>query len=242
MKSTARWIAVLAFAVSTTATADTVDISWASPVIQPNPGDGINWQIIAPAHSGGANAGRFVGQVTAFTGSLTSGSFVDSQANLLAYCYDLLQTLHSGTYHTVNYSIGSATLNWLGAVNYVLNGNSNTWADSSAWLHPTNRNVAAAIQVGIWDSLYDGDFVLNAGNFRASSLEAATLAAYNSFVAILNTANDLPGNLAMVFVDDDNQDVITGRRPGEHQLPEPGSLLLLGIAAAVAGWSLRRKR
>lgn len=242
MKSTARWIAVLAFAVSTSAAADTVTVSWASPVIQPNPADGISWQIIAPAHSGNTNAGRFVGHVTAFTGSLTSGSFVDSQANLLAYCYDLLQTLHSGTYTAVQYSVNAATLDWLGAVNYVLNGNSNTWGDSYAWLHPGDRNVAAAIQVGIWDSLYDGDFVLTTGNFRASSLEVATQTAYTAFFNALNTANDLPANLAMAFVGNDNQDVITGRRPGGEQLPEPGSLLLLGIAAAVAGWSLRRKR
>ena len=76
-------------------------------------------------------------------------------------CHDLRQGLHGGTY-TVNYSVDARTLDFLGAVNYVLNGNSNTWADINAWLHPSNGNIGAAIQVGIWKSLYEtsGDLVV----------------------------------------------------------------------------------
>ena len=129
-------------------------------------------------------------------------------------------------------------------LNYVLSGNSNTWLDSYAWLHSSDRNVTAAIQAGIWESVYDtSGFDLASGNFTLTGLEAASASAYASFKAAVDNAsvNDLPASLAMAFVNGDNQDVITGRRP-RQQVPEPGSLLLLGLGAAMAGWSLRRKR
>lgn len=243
MRTTELWAGVAAFALSTSAFATTVTVSWHSPLITPSPIDSVSWSGTSAAGSGSANAGRFNGTVTAFTAPLQAGDFVDSTSNFLAYCYDLLQTLHNGTY-TVG-SVNANTLNFLGAVDYVLNGNSNTWADINAWLHPSNGNIGAAIQVGIWKSLYEttGTWNLTTGDIHFSGLDAATAAEYALFRAAAEngSVNDLSSANAMALVSQDNQDVITGRRP-RQQVPEPGSLLLLGLGAALAGWTARRKR
>src|SRR5512138_2278925 len=117
------WLGAAALALCTSAAvADTVTIHWASPVISPGPSDAISWSGSSIAGSGSAGSGRFHGTVTSFTGDLIPSDFVDSTGNLYAYCYDLLQFLHNGTY-TVDYTIAPRTLDFLGAVNYVLNGN-----------------------------------------------------------------------------------------------------------------------
>lgn len=45
--------------------------------------------------------------------------------------------------------------------------------DPFAWLHPVNGYQGAAIQLGIWESLYDtaGTWKLGDGDFKASGLE-----------------------------------------------------------------------
>ena len=233
-----------ALALCTTSLADTVTIHWASSVINPGPSDAISWSGSSIAGSGSAGSGRFHGQVTSFTGSLVANDFVDSTGDLYAYCYDLLQYLHSGTY-TVDYTIAPRTLDFLGAVNYVLNGNTNTWADPYAWLHPKNAATGAAVQAGIWESLYDtSGFDLASGAFRLSHLEPAAATQYALFkTAVANAAvHDLPATFAMRFVSGDNQDVITARDPPPPHVPEPGSVALLGIAIAVAGWQVGRRR
>ena len=52
---------------------------------------------------------------------------------------------------------------------------------------------------------------------------------------------DLDARLVMVLESRGTQDVITGRRP-QLDVPERGSLALLGLGAAVAGLARRRKR
>jgi hypothetical protein len=243
MKVNAIWAALVAATVSTSALADTVTVNWSSPIIAPTPADTVSWAGTSAAGSDSAPAGRFHGSITSFSGAITAGQFVDSQSSLLAYCYDLLQFVSDGPY-TINYAVPGRTLEWLGAVNYVLNGNSNTWVDAYAWLHPADSNIAAAIQIGIWESLYDpSGWSLTAGEITFSGLAGATSTAYASFQTAVENAsvNDLPSGLAMLFVSDGNQDVITGRRP-DRQLPEPGSLALLGLGAALGAWSRRRRR
>ncbi len=245
IKSTRLWLTAAALAISSSALADTVTVNWANPVISPGPSDAISWSGSSAAGSGSAGSGRFHGSVTAFTGTLVAADFVDSTSDLYAYCYDLLQYLHSGTY-TVDYTIAPRTLDFLGAVNYVLNGNSNTWVDPYAWLHPANAAVGAAVQAGIWESLYDtSGFELASGNFRLSHLEAGAVAQYALFkTAVADPGvNDLPSSLVMRFVSGDNQDVITARDPPpppRRDVPEPGTLLLTGLGVALAGWRARR--
>jgi hypothetical protein len=227
-----KWIRTLfaatALVAAAAAPAATVTVGgWST-----DPGDGINFSY--PGGGGSATAGRFVGNVTSFTG-LDAAEFVDGTSQLFAYCYDLGEYLGSNTYFVAP-GAAAKTLDFLGAVNALLGG------DAFAWLHVTDRNVAAAIQLGIWDSLYDGDFNLATGAFSATGIDSATQSAFDAFIANLGAA-DLSASLVMVLLAEggsNGQDVITGRRQSTS-VPEPGSLALLGLAALAATITRRRR-
>ena len=194
-------LATAAFAATlvlcSTARADTITLQYDNPVWTP-----LSYDAIAFSTNGGASfvnapATRHQSTVLGFTGALNGLSFVDNVNDLYLYCYDLFQYINHG--QTVTYTVDYAglttrTLDYLGAVDYVLNGNTNSWSDPYAWLRPaavtiggqpvTATNVAAAIQLGVWESLYetDGGWDLASGQFRATYLDAGTTAAYNAFV------------------------------------------------------------
>jgi hypothetical protein len=233
MKSTATWVAAGLLVLSTSALADTVTVKWDSPVFNPLGSVAVTYSIDSGATTHGTSAGRFQGTVTAFTGALTSGDFVNSTSDFFAYCTELTQTLGPG--QTIVYTRTAAAarvLDWIGAVNSVLGGG------NYAWLHPASAAIAAAVQLGIWEAIYDSSatWSLTAGTFRASTSNATTNTEYALFRAAVENPStpDLPQALALNLVNGDSQNVIGG-------LPEPGSLMLLGLGAALAGWTLRRK-
>jgi len=249
MKTWSKICTVAGLAFSTIAAADTVTLQWDSPVfnpfVAPNP---INVSTDGGTTSQSVRAGRFQGSALGVTGSIATSELLDGPDDLWTYCYDLFQFIQNGetvTYN-VNYSGPMArTLDFLGAVDYVLSGNSNSWSDPFAWLHPANRSIAAAIQIGIWESLYDtSGWSLDTGLFQASGLEADTLTQYTLFQNAVNSAsvNDLPAALAFTVESQTNQDQITGRVVPQQDLPEPGSLALIALAGMLAAVTRRRWR
>lgn len=244
----------IGFVVSTSVWADTITIRYDNPVWAPLGYDSISISTDGGLHSRTVPASRQQATVVppGLVGSvLTEEQLVDDLDDLFAYCYDLAQYIHHG--QTLTYEIDETrptarTRDFLGAVNYVLNGSS-PGGDEYAWLHPTGVNatsMAAAIQIGIWESLYDASgWSLTAGTFRASGLDAGTLAQWTAFrTAVLDAAvPDLPLGSVMALTSPLYQDQIVGRREivELHKVDEPGSLALAAMAA-VAAMALRRRQ
>ena len=176
-------------------------------------------------------AGRFQGKVLDYSG-VDASIFVAGLDDLYMYCYDVYDNIKGGW--TVNYNInlGGATertREFLGAVNSVLNASGS--AHPYAWLYPANGAEAAAIQLGIWESLYDnGDWNIASGNFSATGLESATTTALTGFFAAIGSTEALASQYVMTLEANGKQDMITGD-PQPTDVPEPGTLALLGAAA-----------
>jgi hypothetical protein len=226
-------LAAAIFAASAAAGAATVTIDWYSPVF--DPGHVNIGTVTYPDGSNGADAGRFAGEVTEHE-EMNDEDFIASLEKFYAYCYDLAQWLSSSKYQ-VQTGADADVLNFLGAVNAALGG------DPYAWLHPADKRVAAAVQLGIWEGLYEaGTFDLAAGNVKYQSVPDNVKTHYNAFIALLNTTDSLDGNLVMRLTNVDTQDVITGRRVPDRLIPEPGTILLIGLGAAAAAFGRRRDR
>lgn len=228
-----RLFATLAFAVCASASADTITVTWNSPVFNPASVDvGL---VSFPGGQSNTNAGRFEGTVTATTGISTSELYA-SAADFFAYCHDLSQTLTNTTY-TVSYGASAPMLDFLGAVNSVLGGG------AFAWLSPASSTIAAAVQLGIWEALHNDDFVLDTGNvfFDLANVPNAVETQFSAFVAAMAGAASLSPDFVMVLTSERTQDVITGRRPS-LLIPEPGTIALVGFAVAAALLARRRRR
>lgn len=102
--------------------------------------------------------------------------------------------------------------------------------------------MAAAVQLGIWESKYEdvnGAWDIANGSFKASGLETATKTHLDSFFAAINSSASLDGKYVMTLEANGAQDMITGDPP-PTDVPEPGTLALLG--AAIVGLVTTRRR
>lgn len=230
-------VAAALLVASTAATAvETVTVQWAASIFSP-PGARNVGTVTFPSGSSQTDAGRFHGAVTATSAGFDPGQLVDSAANFYAYCHDLAQTIGGGTTYNVSYGASATMLDFLGAVNAVIGG-----GDDYDWLRPSDSLTAAAIQLGIWEALHNDNFVLNSGAVTFSSVQGDVQAQFQLFVNAMAGSTDLDGSRVMTLTHYQRQDVITGRFPPGKLVPEPTTLLLLGMAAAAAGVARRRMR
>jgi hypothetical protein len=101
----------------------------------------------------------------------------------------------------------------------------------------TNDVTAAAFQVGLWELAFDSGADLNAGSFRLATSEDVLNTAQYWLSSLDGTGPRASG--LIVLVDKaggyDRQDLIT-------QIPEPGTLALIGFGLAGLGLARRRAR
>lgn len=146
-----------------------------------------------------------------------------------SYCIDLLNTLRDPQEVTVRSSEGFT--------NGVANG-----GDRAAWLFNTyaagirsggTNTQAAALQVAIWEAMYDTGNSLSGGSFQLSTTGAIRTQAETYLAALYSHLPEVGQRHATVLDTRTGQDQITSR------IPEPTTLLLVGCGA---GLLIRRRR
>jgi hypothetical protein len=151
-----------------------------------------------------------------------AGQFED----FYSYCLDLTTTL-----------VDPQTFEVKNATSFDPDGNQVAWLASTyaPLIHSlsgtTANAMAAGLQLAIWNVLYDDDYTLAGGSLWSSSLAAASYA--DGYLAALSGANGSLTASAIWLDTTRGQDQIT-------VVPEPATLLLLGIGALAA--STRRRR
>lgn len=187
---------------------------------------------------------RFSAETQSYSG-LNVYDFIDSSNDLYAYCYDIYEPVGSGQVVTYDVDFAGAetrTLEFLGAVNYVMNGYTNEWSNPFAWVNAVSSSIGAAIQLGIWESRYDTGWSITDGSFKAKDLNRDTSRFLDSVFAVMDQANALDQRLTMVFKNAGAQDLLVGR--GEQppvEVSEPAGLALLGLGLlGFMSWRGRR--
>jgi hypothetical protein len=149
-----------------------------------------------------------------------------------AYCVDLLTNASL----TQNVTIGSTS--GLTGGKYVADAGARVaWLFESfaADVHAAAQPIqAAALQVAIWEALYDTTLDLTSGNLKLLTSEAIMnqAASYLSQLASANYA----GSVATVLFASNGQSQLM------NPVPEPSTLVLMGAGFLFMAWAMRRKQ
>ena len=183
------------------------------------------------------------GSTTLFSGNVMAGELNWSwlsgtpegfATDFYSYCIDATQYLRDPQYVTVrttdSFTAGSANagakVSWL----------FNTYASV---IHATGTNTqAAALQLAIWEALYDSSQDLSAGAFRGSG-NSAILTQAQTYLNALYSSHYLGSQATFLDVDGTNTNpAYSGQDQITHGVPEPSTLLMMGLA----GLGVMRRR
>lgn len=164
-------------------------------------------------------------------------------SSITTYCVDLLHEL------SYTQTVGISNTDDPAMTTLAVDG-----GGKAAWLVDTYAAVvstgvqAAALQVAIWESLYDNDHNLNTGNFSLVTSNAAYTGAAEAML-IYNQANYYLNQLFSSSAPNQQYYTATatwfdaiGPSGGQNQIgtPEPATLALLGLGGAIAAFRRRR--
>ena len=186
-----------------------------------------------------AGAPNYNGEAGGFKGTLTGAGPGFDTNSLYTYCVQLTNYFYWSTPNAVNVTLASDYF----ANNPVFGAGSGVGNTKAALLgklfsyveaDPTRVDTSAestALQLAVWNIVYDTDLTLGSGTFKDTSSYAA---AANGF---LSAASSYAGPLtqAVYVLDGAMQDQLIWRR-----IPEPTSAAL--VAVALFGLSFTRRR
>jgi hypothetical protein len=241
-----------------------VDIRFNSPIFFDASTSGADYDNVKlhssiPGVGGGANAGLFQGIAENATGGFDPNVLYRGPDDVLLYCVDLFQRINAGaapTYEVLALDDASPnilaagdghnvarnfdrTLDFLGALNVVLETSFGLGEGVYNWLNPTSGWMSGAIQVGIWESLYESDqqgLNVGSGSFSVTKLSSQGSALLGTVFDAVNGAPNafaydaLAPNQVLVLASSDYQDMIVGDPPSPAPAPAPLFLIAGGLA------------